>query len=142
MTEQDEQTAAGLWGEPAEMTVEEARRGGYLQGTKASKYKNKRTTVEGRAFDSQAEARHYQELLLRQRAGEIDGLRCQVRWPLDVNGENVGAYVADFTYRLAGHSEMIVVDVKSPATQANSTYRLKKKLVKAIYGIEIQEVAA
>lgn len=63
-----------------------------------SKYGAIRTTVDGITFASRAEARMYSELKLRQRAHEIDLLRCQPRLRLVVNGQHIGDYVADFTF--------------------------------------------
>lgn len=105
-----------------------------------NKYGAKALIVEGYRFASQAEARRYGELQLLERAGEIDGLNLQPHFPLIVKGTKVGYYIGDFEYfDKRGH--LVIEDVKSPATRT-SLYRLKKKLVKAIYGIEIAEVEA
>lgn len=54
----------------------------------------------------------------------------------------MGAYVGDFSWRgPAPLAELVVEDVKSPATRT-PVYRLKRKLVKAIHGIDVQEVRA
>jgi Protein of unknown function (DUF1064) len=102
-----------------------------------SKYKNRKTLYLGIKFDSQKEARRYQELLQLERAGHICNLELQPRYDLIVNGHNCGFYKADFRY--VATSTVIVEDVKSPATRT-PVYLLKKKLVKALYGIEISEV--
>ena len=47
-----------------------------------NKYFNKKTMVNGIEFDSRKEARRYQELLLLQRAGEIQNLRMQEKFVL------------------------------------------------------------
>jgi hypothetical protein len=101
-----------------------------------SKYGAKKTEVDGYVFDSRAEARHYSDLKLREMAGEITLLALQPRFELIVNDKKIGTYVADFSYTENGNR--IVVDVKGMRTPV---YRLKKKLMYAIYGIEIQEVA-
>lgn len=92
-------------------------------------------TVDGHRFPSKAEAAHYRVLKARAKAGEIVALELQPRYPLVVNGEKVGTYVADFRY-FEG-DKLVVVDVKGVLTPV---YRLKKKLVKALYGIDILEV--
>lgn len=54
--------------------------------------------VDGIRFDSKIEARRWGDLQLLQRAGEISGLRRQVRFPLLVGEVVIGHYVADFVY--------------------------------------------
>ena len=63
----------------------------------------------------------------------------QVRYDLVVNNINIGFYKADFvTYK---HGKVLeVIDVKSEMTKKLPVYRLKKKLMKAIYGIDIVEI--
>ena len=51
-----------------------------------------------------------------------------------IKGVKVGFYKADFRYMQDG--ELIVEDVKGMKTPI---YNLKKKMIKAIYGIEILE---
>ena len=102
-----------------------------------SKCGNRRTVVDGIAFDSAAEARRYQELRLLERAGEISGLELQPRYPLEVNEQLVTTYFADFRY--LDHGIEVVEDVKGWRTPV---YRLKKKFMKAVYGIEVREVPA
>ena len=132
----------------------------------ASKYHNKpteRVTASGAVlhFDSQKEARRYDELAALERAGRIRDLRMQVDFTLqeaytDSEGNRVQAirYRADFTYRRERHYApgtiraedmkgelwpMIVEDVKSCATKTK-TYAMKRKMMKERYNIDIQEV--
>jgi hypothetical protein len=56
-----------------------------------------------------------------------------------VNGYKLGFYKADFRYENVATSSVVVEDVKSPVTKT-AVYRLKSKLVKALYGVEIIEV--
>lgn len=100
-----------------------------------NKYRNKPTVVDGLRFASQREAERYQALKLLERAGQIRGLQLQVRYPLTVNGQDVATYVADFTYWVG--DLQVVEDAKGVRTQV---YALKAKLMKALYGITIQEV--
>lgn len=101
---------------------------------KDAKYKAVPTHVDGIRFASKAEAQRYSELKLLQKAGLIAGLTLQPRYDLIVNGVKVCTYVADFRYVNPG---VIVEDVKGIRTPV---YQLKKKLMKALYGIEIREV--
>jgi Protein of unknown function (DUF1064) len=106
---------------------------------KASKYRNRKAEYNGIQFDSQKEMKRYQELLLLEQAGQIRSIQLQPRYDLVVNGNKIGFYRADFCYEDVATGTLIVEDVKSPATKT-PVYQLKKKLVKAIYGIEIHEV--
>jgi len=101
-----------------------------------NKYKAIKTVVEGITFDSKKEARRYLQLKLLVRAGAITDLELQPKFDLIVNGTKCGFYKADFRYVNKGVNEVIVEDVKGMKTPV---YNLKKKLIKAIYGIEIFE---
>ena len=99
-----------------------------------AKYRNKKTVVDGIKFDSQREATRYSVLKIMQAAGVISDLRLQVPYVMTVNGLKICKYVADFVYVDRGRE--VVEDVKGMKTP---TYNLKKKLMKAVHGIEIQE---
>ena len=111
-----------------------------------NKYRNVITEVDGIKFDSRKEAARYSELKLLEKAGEISILELQPAFSVEVSGKKICTYKADFSYFdiansvKRGYTERVVEDVKSPATRKNPTYRLKKNLVEAIYGIEIREV--
>lgn len=106
---------------------------------KPPKFGNRKTTdVAGVVHDSKGEQRRWQELQLRERAGEIQRLRRQVPYALVVNGLLVCSYVADFDYD-EGQAH-IVEDHKSKATRKLRDYRIKLKLMQAIHGIQIREV--
>lgn len=102
---------------------------------KAPKYQNRKTVVDGIKFDSAKEARRYGELKLLERAGQITGLEIQPSFRLLVNNCLICTYRADFTYQDATKAR-IVEDVKGMKTPV---YRLKKKLMLAIHGVEIFE---
>jgi hypothetical protein len=109
--------------------------GGQQQFKRPAKYRNRRTVVGDITFASAKEARRYGELKLLERAGQIQNLRRQVRFSLDVNGVHVCDYLADFTFN--DHiGKLVVEDAKGYATE---TYRLKKRLMLALLGIEIVE---
>lgn len=104
--------------------------------SRRSKYGAVSTMVDGVKFASGREARRYMDLKLLQCAGEISGLELQPVFPLLVDGVQVGKYLADFRYYKAD-GELVIEDSKGFKT---STYRLKKRIVEAIYGIQVQEV--
>lgn len=108
---------------------------GGSQPNQPSKYRNKKTVVDGITFDSQREANRWQELTLMQKAGEITELERQVRYPIRVNGHEVCCYISDATYRKDG--KLVVEDAKGHRTR---DYILKRKLMKAALGIEVIEV--
>lgn len=105
-----------------------------LAPDKPRKYRNVPTEVGGILFDSRKEARQWERLLLRQGSGQIHGLQRQVPYPLEVNGVLVCEYVADWTY-FEG-DVLIVGDCKGVRTEA---YKLKKRLMLAVWGLEILE---
>lgn len=129
-----------------------------MRAMKQSKYRNKKTTVNGITFDSAKEAARYQELLLLQRAGRIRKLRLQPQFTLieaykdAETGETARAlkYIADFSYEepvyeavdgiTATQKEFeywrpVVEDVKGKKTRE---YEMKKKLM-LNQGIRIKE---
>ena len=105
--------------------------------TRKSKYRALKTVVGDKRFDSKKEAATYVKRRLQEQQGEIQDLRLQAEYRLEVNGELICKYKADFVY--VENNELVVEDVKSDITRKLPVYRIKKKLMKAIYGIEIRE---
>ena len=99
-----------------------------------SKYRAIKTIVDDITFDSKKEAKRYIQLKLMVRSGNISDLKLQPRFDLIVNGYKCGFYKADFEYIENG--KRVIEDVKGMKTPI---YNLKKKLVKAIHGIDIFE---
>ena len=102
-----------------------------------SKYRNIKTEVDGIVFDSKAEAKRYMELKILEKANEISDLRLQYPFECKINEKKICTYKADFDY-FEG-DQWVIEDVKGFRTQV---YKLKKKLVEALHGIEIREVKA
>ena len=105
----------------------------------ARKYRNVPVVVDGLRFDSKAEARRWVVLRLLEKAGEIRDLRRQVTYPLIVNGVKVGSYRSDFDYVWID-GRRVVEDVKSRFTKKLPMYQLKKKLMRACWGVDISEI--
>lgn len=109
-----------------------------------SKYGSEKIQVDGHTFSSKAEARRYQHLLLMERAGMISGLVLQPKFELAPSVKFFGAratpplrYFADFAY-IDSDGRRVVEDVKGgPVTEG---FRIKKHLMLAVHGIEVQEV--
>lgn len=109
-----------------------------------AKYGNQKVEVNGVKYDSKKEARRAEVLECFENVGEISNLERQKKFVLQpsfkFNGHTIReiAYVADFVYEKDG--KQIVEDVKSPITRNNPVYKLKKKMMLYVHGIEIKEV--
>ena len=120
------------------------------------KYHNKKTEVDGILFDSRKEADYYIKLKARLRTGQISNLQLQVPfellpsiWKDELKHlktkdkivrkcmQKAVNYIADFVYTDNSTGAEVVVDVKGVKTKE---YRLKKKMMLALKGIEITEV--
>lgn len=91
-------------------------------------------TAEG-YFASKKELADWQDLKLREKAGQIDRLQRQVKFALTHNGVHICNYIADAVFFENG--KRVVADSKGYRTDV---YRLKAKLMKAFYNIEIREM--
>lgn len=107
-----------------------------------TKYRNRKTVVNGISFDSLKEAKRYQELLLLEKTGAITDLKMQVKFVLipsqRVDGKVVErecAYKADFVYQENG--ETVVEDTKGFRTK---DYIIKRKLMLHVHGIRVREI--
>ncbi len=111
-----------------------------LKAQKPRKYKNQPVEINGIRFDSRKEGERYDQLRFMQRNGVIRDLEVHPRFPLVVHGQDCGVYEGDFAWVDPETGERVVEDVKSPATRKLPTYRLKRRLVWALYGLTIREV--
>ena len=110
----------------------------------AAKYHNAPAERAGIRFDSQKEARRYDELMVMLRAGIISDLRLQPQFTLQESyvtetGERIRAvrYTADFSYKFGG--KLVVEDVKSKPTRTKE-YLRNRKFMRSKFGIDIQEI--
>ena len=115
------------------------RRAEADKGGEMSKYHAQKTTVDGIIFASKAEATRYSVLKMLQSNGDISALELQPKFPVVVNGKKICTYISDFRYFDNWTNTVIIEDVKSTFTRKIAVYRLKVKLVEALYGIEITE---
>jgi hypothetical protein len=119
---------------------------------KPGKYKAQKTKRGKLTFDSKKEAERYDALMLLEKAGEIRGLKLQVRYTLQeayttTEGEKVKSidYIADFVYERRTLPDNygqrywlpVVEDVKGMRTRE---YAMKAKLFRSRYGYAIKEV--
>lgn len=103
-----------------------------------AKYNNVKTFIDGITFDSKREAFYYQYYRNLEKDGKIQDLLRQVPFHVVVNDKKICKYFADFTYN--DEFGYHVIDVKSKITRVDKVFRLKKKLVEALYNIEIEIV--
>lgn len=102
---------------------------------KTSKYNAKKVRIDGILFDSKLEGNRYLELKQLLSLGVVSDLEIHKKYPLIVNGLEVTTYEADFVYKKNGTE--VVEDTKGFLTKE---YKIKKKLMKAIYNKDIIEV--
>lgn len=107
-----------------------------------SKYRNQKHG----AYDSKKEAIRGAELALLASAGHITNLEQQRVFeliPHQMDGKRVAersvTYKADFSY-LDNDGRLVVEDVKSEFTRKMPIYRIKKKLMRYMLGIEVKEI--
>lgn len=120
-----------------------------------SKYKAIPTMVDGVKFASKKEAKRYGELKLLLKAGLIRALKLQPAFDLSVvplpliaarspRPVHVGRYLGDFSYDERLENTAPAADVWRPVVEdvkgiKTPIYRLKKRMVEAIYQIQIRE---
>lgn len=111
-----------------------------------SKYSAIKTVVDGIKFDSKKEADYYRQLLLQKNAKNkserIESIELQPRFDYSIeysaNGKTYNRkafYKADFLVVYADF-RVEIIDVKGFKT---ATYKRKKKIIEALYNIEIIE---
>lgn len=107
-----------------------------------TKYRAKKTVIDGIKFDSKKEAKRYIVLKALERNGDIENLTLQPRFLLQEGFRKNGKayrkieYVADFMYEQDG--KLIIEDVKGIKTDV---YKLKQKLFEKRYqDLTIKEI--
>lgn len=119
---------------------------------KPGKYHNRKCTItlpeNGKTitFDSEKEARHFENLRLRLHYNDIRDLKLQVNFTLQegfttAEGERVRpiVYRADFVYQEPSPTgwRTVVEDVKGVRTKE---YSMKRKMMLEKFGVDIREV--
>lgn len=90
-------------------------------------------------FDSMAEARRYDALRIKAKAGFIRDLRVHERYPLYANGKPLGYYEADFTYVIPGQG-VVCEDVKGGKATDTPLSKWKRRHFEAQTGIPVEVV--
>ncbi len=109
------------------------------------KYGNKKVVLDGIKFDSKREAERYSYLKVLERVGEIEKLELQKKFVLVPAQRNKAGkvteraitYRADFYYFDKRQGKWVVEDAKGVKTDV---YKMKKKLMRSVHGLEIMEV--
>lgn len=107
------------------------------------KYGAQKTVVDNITFDSKKEARRYSELVLLEKAGEIQQLHLQrvfdlqgKNGPLKSDAGRQLRYVGDFFYFDVRKGQWVLEDTKGFKTPE---YKLKKAILRA-QGVYIEEI--
>jgi hypothetical protein len=109
---------------------------------KGNKYGAKQTTIPeagNTKFDSKAEANWARELLQREAAGQIVGLRFHPKYPMQIGDVLVTTYEPDADWTDCATGEICVADLKGVETAA---FKIKRRLLQACYGITLQTIPA
>ena len=109
-----------------------------------NKFNAKKITIDGIIFDSKKEAAFYHRLCLLKNAKNINdrvlSIDLQPRFDIIINLKRIGFYKADFRVLYADNT-VKVYDVKGcKVGAAYQLFRFKKKIIEALYNIEIIEV--
>lgn len=105
---------------------------------KPTKYRSREKIAAGITFQSTKEANRYIDLAAQQQAGQITELTHQRIFEINIGEHHICEYQSDFTYKRDGAET--VEDTKSKVTRKLAVYRLKKKLMLAVLGVDIQEI--
>ena len=107
-----------------------------------SKYGSKKTIVDNIKFDSKWEAERYGQLKAMESAMFIRDLELQGPYDIVVNDVKICRYVADFRYKKESNhtitnDEYYVEVVEDAKGFETPEFKLKKKLMKAVFNIDI-----
>ena len=109
---------------------------------KKSKHNNQKVDYDGITFDSGKEKDYYVRLKLLERMGEVKYIEVHKRYDFYINDIYIGFYKLDFkveyTDGVTEHIDVKGIDKKTgKKVTSTSTFMLKKKLMKAIHGIDV-----
>lgn len=129
------------------ISINVARKLGYIPtNANRGKYNNKKTEYNGRMYDSMLEANYASSLDMQMRATGKDRVvkwTPQVKYPLVVDGVKICDYILDFLIEYAdGRIRYVDVkgfDRKTGKARSTDVYKIKKKLMRAIHCIDIEE---
>lgn len=121
------------------MDIDEYRKK-FQKKKSGNKFSAKKTEYGGITYDSKKEAWRARELDLLIRAKEVLEVEVQPVFDCIINGKKTFKYKADFKITWADGT-ITYEDVKGyKKGSAYSHFRTKKKVVEALFGVEILEV--
>jgi len=107
-----------------------------------NKYRNQKANYKGIIYHSKKEAAYAAKLDMLKRASGNDQVLewiRQIRYPIDIKNKHICTLVLDFVVTYPNRIEY--VDVKGyKKGVAYDLFRIKKRMVEALYDIEIKEV--
>lgn len=114
-----------------------------IDSRRTNKYGAKKTEYNGHMYDSIHEAQVAMDLdLLMKEKNPADRIIAVTPHPpkydLVVNGVKISHYTADFKVEYES-GKIEIIDAKSSVTKKARDYVMRKKLMRALYGIEIIE---
>ena len=110
-----------------------------INGGRYSKAEPSKRTYKGVVYQSIWEMQYAQKLDFMLKAGEIKSWERQVPFPIIINDQKVTTYICDFKVNYHDGS-VKYIDPKSSPKIVDEVFKLKAKLVKALYGVEIEVV--
>jgi hypothetical protein len=118
--------------------------GKVINKKKSSKFNNVKVIIDGYVFDSKKEAEFYGSLKLKKKAGLIKDYQMQVKYDIIVNKIHIANYFLDFLIINLDDS-IDYIDIKGKDLKTNKfiktgVFALKKKLVEALYNINISMI--
>jgi hypothetical protein len=96
-------------------------------------------TVDGILFASKREAKRYAELRLLEKQGEIQDLRLQPTWAVEIAGKHFCDFSADFLY-INKKGVYTIEEVKSSGSRKDTAYKLRRKAAELSHNITITEI--
>jgi len=106
---------------------------------KRTKYGNVKVVIDGESYDSKIEAEFHHHLKLRERIGEVYGIVRQKDFLIELSGQRICVLKVDFWFYDRRTLGMRAVDIKGGPTDT-PVFRLKRKLVRAMFGVEVEIV--
>jgi len=101
---------------------------------KRNKFGNVATVIDGHRFASKLEGTRYLQLKMLKAGGMVTEFYCQQTFTLEVNGLHICRYIADFEVHWSD-GRVTIEDTKGVETP---DFKIKKKLMLAIHGIEVE----
>lgn len=105
-----------------------------------NKYKAKKAIYKGESYHSTKEMKYAQTLDLLIKAGQVKKWERQIKFKITVNDEFITSYILDFKVEYTD-GKIEYVDVKGMKSGVPyDLFKVKKRLMKAVLGIEIIEI--